>query len=131
MIVPRQCVSRYFLLFLFVSFLSENLYAADDISGSVKVIIVDSNNRAFNAEIVRWWFAGQRNTRHQLKCVSDQCNERFLKQTLTGTIVISAHTSIADPEDKACWQLYHGETLFDVPAEEVKIVMHYKNKICK
>ncbi|VAW54606.1 hypothetical protein MNBD_GAMMA06-488 [hydrothermal vent metagenome] len=132
---------RYFFpLIFFVTFFSSGIYAEETVSEvvpkGIKIIIVDIDNKAFNAEIVRWWYLGEQGTQQVLKCFNKQCDKRFLKEHLTGSIVtrpvvISADMSIVTPEDASCWRLYHGETLLKKPVEQAEIVMQYKNKACK
>ena len=115
---------------MLVSFIlfAENAYAIDS---ETRIVFVDENDKAFNAEIVRWWYSGQRNNKVELKCVDDRCDERLLKQGRSDAIIIAANTTVVEPDDGSCWKLYYGEVLLDSPVQEIKIVMRYKNKICR
>lgn len=99
--------------------------------GGVKIFFVDEKDKAFDAETVRWWYSGHRNNKTELKCVDERCDERLLKQTASGAIIITADTAVVEPEDGSCWKLYHGEALLNSPVQKIKIVMRYKNKVCK
>lgn len=121
---------RCCFLMALISFvlLTENVYAIDS---ETRIVFVDENDKAFNAEIVRWWYSGQRNNKVELKCVDGRCDERLLKQGWSGTIIVAADTTVVEPDDSSCWKLYSGEVLLDSPVQEIKIVMRYKNKICR
>ncbi len=119
----------YFLILLFSFILfAENTYATDS---ETRIVFVDENDKAFNAEIVRWWYSGQRGNKVELKCVDDRCDERLLKQGWSDAIIVAANTTVVEPGDDSCWKLYYGEALLDSPVQEIKIVMRYKNKICR
>jgi len=121
-------------------FFSSDIYAEEAVSKvapkGTKIIIVDANNKALNAEVVRWWYLGEQGNRQALKCLNKQCDQRLLKEsaaelTANRPVVISAETSVVLIEDASCWRLYYGEILLNTPVKQAKIVMQYKNKVCK
>lgn len=116
------------LSFVFVVFFSGSAHA---IESGMKIFFVDENNKAFDVETVRWWYSGQRNKKVELECVDERCDERLLKQVWSGAIIVAADTTVVEPDDSFCWKLYHGEALLDSPVQKIKIVMRYKNKVCK
>jgi len=120
---------RYFsFAILFIALCSGNAFAADS---GIKIFMVDENGDAFSVQTVRWWYVAQRNNRVELKCVDNRCDERLLKQAWTSAIIVAADTAVVEPDDDSCWKLYHGEVQLDLPVQEIKIVMHSKNKVCK
>ncbi len=123
-------MSRFYIT-LFIIFLSSSNTGAASAYPEIKISIVDSDNNAFRAETVRWWYAGKRDKKYELKCINDQCDKRFLKESWVGSIVISASTSIVFPDDASCWKLYQGEVSLDSPAQGIVIVMRYKNTFCR
>ncbi len=122
---------RFILVLFFVVLLNSNVGVAGSLYNDITINIVDGDNNEFNAEVVRWWPLAKQNDKHELKCFNSQCEIQILKEAWSGAIVITASTSIVDPEDASCWSLYHGEVLLNSPAEKIKIVMRYKNIICK
>lgn len=102
-----------------------------EVMANIKILIVDTHNKPFHAETLRWWYPSMPTNMHSLKCIQKQCTIWFLREALTQTITIRANTSIVEPNDASCWSLYHGETVLDPFVKEAKIVMEYNNKVCK
>ncbi len=120
-------------IFLIV-FYSSALYS--DEHDFIKINTVDTNNKPFNVQTVRWWYKGNNNTKQQLKCNKKKCNEWLLKKEHvkvehTKSITISADASVATPDDTSCWRLYHGELSLTTPLKDSKLVMHDSNIACK
>jgi len=120
-----RCLSFVFILAVVLA------GGARAVEGGVNIFFVDENDKAFDAETVRWWYSGQRSNKTELKCVDERCDERLLKQAWSGAIIVAADTAVVEPDDGSCWKLYHGEALLDSPVQKIKIVMRYKNKVCK
>lgn len=123
-----RCVS---IFIIFIALTGSSASIADSVSEGLRISFVDADNKKTNAEAVRWWVVEKPGNKFELPCFNGQCDRRFLEGERPGAIVISASTTVIDPEDAACWKLYHGEIVINVPVEKVKIVLRYKNIICK
>ena len=106
----------------------DNRTTGDRLGLSINTI--DENNRAFEVQAVRWWYSGERNSKHKLKCGADLCAEWIIEEALSGSIVIHANTKRVNKDDESCLDLYSGEAVVEMPAQEVVIVVTYTKTAC-
>jgi len=119
---------------LILTFYSGTLYSANHSSAEqnqLKIKTVDTHNKPFSVQTVRWWHANNKKNKQALSCNKKDCDEWFLTLPPFERIIISADASAPNPEDSSCWALYHGETSLSSTLKEIKIVMHYNNMACK
>ncbi|VAW61896.1 hypothetical protein MNBD_GAMMA08-2263 [hydrothermal vent metagenome] len=121
-------IKTFFSILLF-TFYSSTLYGAEH--NQVKIKTVDIHDKPFNVQTVRWWHADNRTIKQTLNCNKKECDEWLLTLPPFEHIIISADASTANPKDRSCWKLYHGEVSLTAPLKEIKIVMHYNNMACK
>ncbi len=122
---------KRFLTVLFIALFSGSISATDAPDKGVEISFVDASNKKINAETVRWWSVEEPGNKFELQCFNSQCDRRLLQGEWSGAIVISASAAMSIPEDVACWKLYHGEIVVNSPVEKIKVVLRYKNIICK
>lgn len=99
-------------------------------TSGLNIRTVDEKNDAFPVQTVRWWYSGKRDRKHELECETGSCAEWVIEEEISGSIVIHADASIVKKNDKHCWDLYGGEIVVEMPAQEVTIVLTYTNTVC-
>ncbi len=97
----------------------------------LKIHIVNDHNEPFGAQVLRWWYVGERDIKHALICHQEACSTWLTNAGISGSIVIHAYSSIAKEDDPECWKIYTGEAHVEMPTQESTVItMKYTNTVC-
>ena len=128
----RTTLEQFFVI-LMIGLLSgcTNDSSASDDGKPLIIRTVDENNQAMKAEIAKWWFSSNPETKFVLTCDKEVCSEWTLGVTITESVTVYAHAAQVKVDDEECWDFFEGEVEAQPQQKEIILTLSYKATACK
>ncbi len=104
-------------------------YAAEE--NYLFVRTVDENNHSMEAEIFKWWFSNDPETKITLACKQKACSEWEIKENIDSPVTVYAHSTKVRKDDDSCWDWYEGEVEIQIHQKAILLNLPYKETVCK